>query len=254
MTSLAHVGAVLARQVKDRVDIRHHQPAGRFVGDLATGMVDQRRQAATLAPGGVGGHLRHLPVRFRLGDDPLDQMVEVDREALLVQTDGDVFEVDVNSDVLGLLNAEQRFQRLEDDLIGEFGAGQHVLRAPHTDAGVAGRANAAHQRDQVRVGGSQNQLVDRFGVEREVVNDQRVGQAGAHRHIESVEAGRLEHVLRVHVGRAGLALTIVRPVGDRDRTEAVRAEEASRERRAGPQADRQFLHVKRDAATMKVRE
>ena len=215
----AHVGAVLAGQIEHRVDVRHHQTARRFVGDFAPGQIDQRRQTAALSPGRISGDLDDLPVRFALPDKTLDQRIEVDDVALLVQADGDVLEVDVDRDILGLLDAEQRFQRLEDHLIGEFRAFQHVVRPPHTHARVARPLDAPHQRNQIGVGGRQDQLVDRFRVEREIVHDQRIRQAFAVRNVENLVACGLEDVLRVNA-RPQLSAGVLLPVRRRDRLAA----------------------------------
>src|SRR5690606_42014253 len=69
---------------RSRIDIRHHQATRRFIGNFTARRVDQRRQAATLAPRRVGSKFHDLPMRLRLSDEALDQMVEVDRKALLI--------------------------------------------------------------------------------------------------------------------------------------------------------------------------
>ena len=85
ITRHAHIRAVLARQVEDRIDIRHHQARGRVVRHLSARGIDQWRQGAALAPRGVCGHFHQAAMRLRLGNEAFNQVIEIDDESLLVQ-------------------------------------------------------------------------------------------------------------------------------------------------------------------------
>ena len=235
-----HIGAVLTGEVEHRVNVRHHEAAGGFVCDFTPGGIDQRRQATTLPPRSISGKLNDLPVCLALPDEALDERIEVDDIALLVEADSDVFEVDVNGDVLCLLNTQQGFERLEDDLVGKFRAFQHVIRTPHTNAGIARRLNAPHQRNQIRVGGCQNQLIDRFRVEREVVGDQGIGEAFAQGNIEDFVASSFEHVLRINANTR-LLLARLLPVCRSNRLQPVRTGQPRCQSSTATQTNREFL-------------
>jgi len=151
----AHVGAVLARQAEDVVNVGAGQAAGHFVGDFAARAVNHGGQAAALSPGRIGRHMHHLTVRLRLADHAFQQVVNVDDVALLAQADRDVFEVNIEGDRLAG-DAQDHFERLEDD---PAQAGRRLV-APDAYARPPGRRDALRQGGDVHARRGDDQLVN----------------------------------------------------------------------------------------------
>ena len=234
----ADIGAVLARQVEDGIDVGHHQARGHVVGHFAAHAINQGRQGATPAPGRIGSHLDQLAMNLRLRHKALDQVIEIDHETLLVQADGDILEIDVDPDVLGL-DAGQGIQRLQDDVILVARAGQDVVFAPHADACRARGGDLVDQGQQLAAGRGQDQLVDRIRILAEVALHQAVDELGAAFHFQRFVARLAEDRPGIDAGAAGRRLPSAYSHG----AQQGEIEQAGHQRRIAPQRHSQLLQV-----------
>src|SRR5262245_33160226 len=120
---------------------------------------------------------------------PFDEPIQVNRIALFVQADRDVFEIYVKCNGLGL-NAKDRFKRLEDHAIDLW-----RLIGPDTNTRIALHLDTTDQRGYVRAGRHDNQFVYWFRIKREILDDEGIGNMPTIWHIERLVANPLENLL-----------------------------------------------------------
>ena len=176
-------------------------------------------------------------------------MVQIDRKTLFVETDGDVFEVDVNGDIARLLQSRQRGQGLKHHKVLQALPFQHIFYAPHANSRASGGLDLTQQGHQVLTVGDQNDFIESIAVGARQQRKQFCGQKVARSLRQNCVTGIAKNAGNARslaIGGASVRLH------DGERAQLVRTHEPGDEGCVAFQPHRQFLQIYGDAPPLQA--